>query len=110
MNFPYIRKSRQNYYMKRQIKIDTGKENPTADDVLELIIGKDEYDYNCQDYVLYKEIRSTKRNIIQRINFLWIAPFLFLTMPLIWIFTGEWGFSRNSMLGIFFEFMVKFER
>lgn len=96
--------------MKRQIKIDTGKENPTADDVLELIIGKDEYDYNCQDYVLYKEIRSTKRNIIQRINFLWVAPLLFLSMPIVWILTGEWGFSRNSMLGKFFEFMVKFER
>lgn len=96
--------------MKRQIKIDTGKENPTADDVLDLIVGKDEYDYNCQDYVLYKEIRSTKRNIIQRVNFLWVAPLLFLTMPLVWILTGEWGFSRNSMLGRFFEFMVKFER
>lgn len=96
--------------MKRQIKIDTGKGSPTADDVLELIIGKDEYDYNCQDYVLYKEIRSTKRNIIQRINFLWIAPLLFLSIPIVWVLTGEWGFSRNSILGRFFEFMVKFER
>ncbi|MGB3724281.1 MAG: hypothetical protein WA981_00805 [Glaciecola sp.] len=110
MSFPYIKKSRQNYYMKQRIKDDTGKENPTADDVLKLIIGEDEYDYNSQDYVLYKEIRSTKRRIIQRVNFLWVAPTLLMMMPFVWILTGEWGFSRNSMLGRFFEFMVKFER
>jgi hypothetical protein len=110
MDFPYMKKSRQNYYMKRQIKIDTGKENPTADDVLELIVGRDEYSYNCGDYVLYKQPRSTERKIIQRINFLWLAPLLLLLMPLVWIITGEWGFTRNSLLGKFFEFMVKFER
>lgn len=110
MNFPYMRKSRQNYYMKRQIKIDTGKESPTADDVLELIIGKDEYDYNCGDYVLYKQSRSTERSLIQRINFIWLAPILIASLPLVWLLTGEWGYSRNSFLGKIFEFLVKFER
>ena len=59
--------------MKRKIKAETGKDNPTADDILDLIIGKDDFDYCDSDYVLYKELRNTKRTIIQRFNFLWVV-------------------------------------
>ena len=96
--------------MKRKIKDEIGKDNPTADDVLDLIVGKDDFDYCDGDYVLYKEMRNTERTVIQRINFLWVVPLLLLMMPIVWIVTGDWGLSRNSRLGKIFEFMVKFER
>lgn len=103
-------KSRQNYYMRREIKKDTGKENPTADDVLELIIGKDEYDYNTGDYILYKERNNTKRNFIQRVNLLWVWPLMVLSIPFVYLFTGNFGVSMNSRLGRIVDFLIKFER
>lgn len=103
-------KRSQDYYsistIIKEVKGDADKE-PTAREVLEFMIG--DYDHwRGGDYVVYKYKSRKKRNLIQRINMLWIYPLFIVTIPLQYLFAGDWGLNRNSKIGKIVDYLVKF--
>ena len=97
-------KRRQEYYMKRQILKEVGG-NPTADEVLDYLLGDDNRN---SDYAVYK-YEYNKRTALNRINMLWVFPLFLCSLPLQWLFTGSTGVSRHSKIGKIVNRLVKFD-
>ncbi len=101
------RKRRQIYYMHKQIKNEVGK-NPTADEVLNHLLG-DSNGWNDSDYVIYKYEYNQKRSLFNRLNYLWVWPLFILSIPFVWIFTGDYGLKRTSKIGSVVDWLIKFD-
>lgn len=104
-------KRRQDYYSIRtiisEVKEATGEENPTANQVLEFMIGNS--DQWCGgDFVVYKYSKSKKRTFLQRFNMIWVYPLFIITIPFQYLFLGDWGINRNSKFGKIIDKLVKF--
>lgn len=91
----------------KEVKEYNGTDEPTAKEVLKFMIG-DSDNWTGGDYVVYKYNKIKKRNFIQRINMLWVYLLFIITIPLQYLFLGEWGLNRNSKLGKIVDWLVKF--
>jgi hypothetical protein len=100
------KKRRQNYWTKRQILSEAGKD-ATASEVLDHLLG-DADGGPGSDYVVYK-YDSCSRTLINRVNMVWVWPLAALVAPFQWLATGNIGYTRNSRMGRILDWLVKFE-
>ncbi len=91
----------------KETKDTNGTDNPTAKEVLEYMIG-DSDNWTNGDYVVYKYAKTKRRNFIQRVNMLWVYPLFVITIPLQYLFLGDWGLNRNNKVGKIVDWLVKF--
>ena len=98
-------KRTQNYYsvgrIIKEVKDNArlyDKDNPTAKEVLEYMIG-DQDGWTSGEFVVYRYDDRNKRTFLQRLNTLWVYPLFILTIPLQYLFTGSWGVNRNTKFG-----------
>lgn len=57
---------------------------------------------NKTEFILVMERNPDyTKTTANRLNSLWVYPLALLLMPFKWIFTGVWGFSRNTKFGKF---------
>lgn len=104
-------KRRNNYFsidgILEEAKEYCGNGEPTAKEVLEFMVGDSEH-LMGGDYVVYKYSKPKKRNFVQRINMLWVYPLFIITIPLQYLFLGDWGLNRNTKVGKIVDWLVKF--
>lgn len=57
---------------------------------------------NKTDFILITERdKYYTKTLGNRLNSLWVYPIVVLLLPFKWVFTGVWGFSRNTKFGRF---------
>lgn len=91
-----------------ETKIDKQIENPTAQDVLEYMLG-DQESWAGGEYIVYKYSEIKKRHFIQRFNMIWVYPLFIITIPFQYLLFGELGLNRNSKIGKVVDWLVKFD-
>ena len=79
-------------------------EDLTKEDLLSLIpastLDQEWETGNNTEFVLITERdKYYKKTILNRINCLWVYPFVIVTLPFKWVITGQWGYSRNTKFG-----------
>lgn len=84
-----------------------GVPNPTAEEVLNFLLGDPAYHCSGSDYYVYKYKRKKPRTVFQRFNFLWVFPVFLVSLPFQWVFTGQTGITRNSRIGKVVDWLVK---
>ena len=69
----------------------------SAEDVLYFFYGNDEErdERDCDYGIVDKRYRPYETNIFQRLAWLVVIPLVLLSLPFVWIVTGEWGYSPN---------------
>lgn len=69
----------------------------SAEDVLYFFYGNNEErdERDCDYAVTDKRYTPHKTNIFQRLAWLVVIPVVLLSLPFVWIATGEWGYSPN---------------
>lgn len=55
--------------------------------------GRDTRD--CEQEVVYKYGRNVKASFLQRLSRIVFVPLVLLTLPFVWIVSGEWGWDSN---------------
>ena len=65
---------------------------------------------NKTDFILITERDGYyTKTLGNRLNSLWVYPVVILLLPFKWIFTGVWGFSRNTKFGCFLGKLVGYK-
>jgi len=84
--------------VRQAIRKDIGVDNPTGDEVLDLLLGKDIY--TDTPYVVYKYKRTPKSTVMNRLNLIWVFPIMVLiVMPVQYILTGTTGVKKGTLFG-----------
>ncbi|WP_337843538.1 hypothetical protein [Rheinheimera sp.] len=100
------KKKFRGWWARSEVLKATGKENPTADDVLDVLMGRDQY--SDTDYLVHRYDEPAARTMLQRFNFIWFMPLYLLTVPFQWLIRGQVGVNRNSRMGRIFDAIVGF--
>ena len=104
-------KRRNDYYsingIIKETKEYNGTDDPTVREVIEFMIGDSDH-WAGGDYVVYKYNKTKKRNFIQRLNMIWVYPLFIVTIPMQYLFLGDYGLNRNSKVGKIVDWLVKF--
>ena len=93
----------------KEIQDHKNKENITAEEVLDFLLGNAE-NWNEGDYFVYKYDQIHYRSFMQRLNILWVYPLFVLSIPMQWLIKGSIGVNRNSKIGRIIDYLIKFDR
>jgi len=84
--------------VRQAIRKDIGVDNPTGDEVLDFLLGKDIY--ADTPYVIYKYKRTPKSTVMNRLNLIWVFPIMVLiVMPVQYILAGNTGVKKGTLFG-----------
>lgn len=103
----YLKKTKKIYAhsLMKEIKEMKGMENPTANQVLEHLLG-DADGWIASNYTVraYEDIKTTT---IQRLNALWVYPlYVLIVAPIKWVLTGCTGVKTESRFYGILKFLL----
>lgn len=84
-----------------RFEIEKELDNPTAKEVLDLLFGSWDGDEDRPYYKVFTYDYDHERTWQQRLNMFWAMPLTLLLSPIMYIYSGQVGWSDKSKVGKF---------